>query len=545
MSSDPRKESVAIIGSGAAGIITAHTLLRDGFSRVQILTRDGTPGGVWAKNRVYPGLQINNVHGEYRFSAMRMPPPADGGRLMGDDLSAYMQAFSDKYIKDVIRFNTEVVNIRRDEASSVWFIIVQDMQTGSREVLEFARVVLCTGGCSTAHIPLALADQRGFKGLVIHSVDFSSQMGKILEIVPPVTSKDKESGAPTKSIVVVGGGRSAQDAAAYFANAGRKVSIIFDTADAIVASPMPLPAFIRKSRLLAIMSVHIDLPSRLERFLHNTWLGSKITRGFWSLLSGVSLNALAIPKNSPLRNTRPLFWSISTNDEGIPLPNRFHALVNSGKISVIAPAHVDGFGLDGHSLLLADGRSVDADVVVLATGHRSSWTKIFDEKTAELIGIGRQTRDPYSGPDELNYSSLANPPAEVAHYDATRPATYFYNGVVPAKNFTRRDFAVNGAVFTTNVGYTWEVVAHWVSSYFLGDHMNIPRTVEEAYKHTEREIAFVRKRYPEVWPRINESNTGAILFFTWPQYTDRLLREMGLPTMRSGGNWLTWPIQVI
>jgi cation diffusion facilitator CzcD-associated flavoprotein CzcO len=163
MSSDPRKESVAIIGSGAAGIITAHTLLRDGFSRVQILTRDGTPGGVWANNRVYPGLQINkydapymsstcsygplypSVHGEYRFSAMRMPPPADGGRLMGDDLSAYMQAFSDKYIKDVIRFNTEVVNIRRDEASSVWFIIVQDMQTGSREVLEFARVVLCTG----------------------------------------------------------------------------------------------------------------------------------------------------------------------------------------------------------------------------------------------------------------------------------------------------------------------------------------------------------------------------------------------------------------
>lgn len=73
-------------------------------------------------------------------------------------------------------------------------------------------------------------------------------------------------------------------------------------------------------------------------------------------------------------------------------------------------------------------------------------TLVFLEKTAELIGIGRQTRKPYSGPDEVNYLSLANPPPEVAHYDVERPATYFYNGIVPAKNFIRRDFAVNGAV---------------------------------------------------------------------------------------------------
>jgi cation diffusion facilitator CzcD-associated flavoprotein CzcO len=156
---------VAIIGYSAAGIITAHILLHDGFSHVQILTCNGTPGGVWATDRVYPGLQINkyatpqlilsftcsydplytSVHREYNFSAMRMPLPADGGHPMGHELSAYMQAFSNKYIKNVIHFNTEVVNIRRDEASSVWFITVQDMKTGFREVLEFVRVVPCTG----------------------------------------------------------------------------------------------------------------------------------------------------------------------------------------------------------------------------------------------------------------------------------------------------------------------------------------------------------------------------------------------------------------
>jgi dimethylaniline monooxygenase (N-oxide forming) len=52
-------QPVGIIGSGAAALITAHVLLRDGFTAVQLLTRDASPGGVWAKSRVYPGLRIN------------------------------------------------------------------------------------------------------------------------------------------------------------------------------------------------------------------------------------------------------------------------------------------------------------------------------------------------------------------------------------------------------------------------------------------------------------------------------------------------------
>ena len=55
----PTSATVAIIGAGAAGLITAHTLLRDGFEHVQVLTRDPSAGGVWAAKRVYPGLSIN------------------------------------------------------------------------------------------------------------------------------------------------------------------------------------------------------------------------------------------------------------------------------------------------------------------------------------------------------------------------------------------------------------------------------------------------------------------------------------------------------
>lgn len=52
-------KTICIIGSGAAGLITAHTLLRDGFTNVDVITRDSSAGGVWAAERVYPGLVIN------------------------------------------------------------------------------------------------------------------------------------------------------------------------------------------------------------------------------------------------------------------------------------------------------------------------------------------------------------------------------------------------------------------------------------------------------------------------------------------------------
>lgn len=56
---DTRDEPLAVIGAGIAGLITAYTLLQDGFSNVQVLTRDPHPGGTWAKERIYPNLYTN------------------------------------------------------------------------------------------------------------------------------------------------------------------------------------------------------------------------------------------------------------------------------------------------------------------------------------------------------------------------------------------------------------------------------------------------------------------------------------------------------
>ncbi|KAG5728376.1 Dimethylaniline monooxygenase [N-oxide-forming] 2 [Termitomyces sp. T112] len=530
------------LGAGAAGLITAHVLLQDGF-KVQLITRDSSPGGVWARERIYPGLSINNVYGEYRFSPCPMSSPSEaaetGGRLTGDDMCTYMETFAAKFLAGKIKFNTEILGVRKSTGS--WLVTVEDIPSGVQEVLVFSHIVLCTGGCSNPSIPEYLspptAKSQGFCGVVFHSSKLHDHLDEVLNTKPIDSDRNQKDA----SIVVIGGGKSAQDVSAYLANAGRKVTVVFETADAFLAYKKPLPDFIRKSRFLAIFSPHIELKTHLERFLHTTWLGSKIVHFVWKKIIATSLDVYSLPADSPLRHAHSAFWGIRTNDDGCYRPNGFHGLVQSGKIKLVAPARATGFGDDGKSVVLKDGQVLPADAVILATGFKSSWTNLFDSQTAVELGIGRHA--PFNDVHIWDYTSLTDPP--MSHPNSEQWSSSIYRGLVPANNINKRDFAINGAVFTTNNGYTFEVSAHWISSYFLGDRMRLPSTAEEALASAERNSAWMRKRFPTMLPWVNESYSSNLAFWTWPQLVDELLEDMYLPSMRSGGNWLTWPFKVI
>lgn len=68
-----------------------------------------------------------------------------GNRLCGEDMTAYMEKFADTFLAGKIRFETEIVDIRRGRDGSGWEVEVVDLSTGNKEVLSYARVVLCTG----------------------------------------------------------------------------------------------------------------------------------------------------------------------------------------------------------------------------------------------------------------------------------------------------------------------------------------------------------------------------------------------------------------
>ncbi|KAF7974401.1 hypothetical protein HWV62_38268 [Athelia sp. TMB] len=535
--------TVCVIGAGAAGLITAHTLLQDGFD-VTVLTRDPSPGGTWCKERLYPNILINNVHGEYRFSCMPMPAPPNsaetGARLTGEAMNGYMESFADRFLGNTVRYKTEVTRVRRGEAGQGWAITCTNRETQAVEVLKYDKLVLCTGGCSEPRIPAALnpktAAAAAFKGPVLHSSQFRAQLPNLLALAKNTTTPGR--------VVVVGGGKSATDIAAYLTNHNLKVTMVFETADVFLASPMPLPVWIRKSRFLGVLSPDIELRTSIDRFLHTTRLGAFITLGFWSLLTWASLFTFKIPAKSPLRRHQPTFWTLRLNDEGVGHPRRngFYDLVKQGKIELAAPTRAVGYGADGTSVLLSDGRALAADAVVLATGFGSSWAPIFDEATKADLGLGNHPPLPLSTNAEHewdNYTTLASPPPSKANAGAWTSS--LYRGIVPAKRVLARDLA-----FSTNNGLVFETAAHWISSYFLGDSfLRMPASAEEAFESTEREAAYLRRRHPDTLLWVNESYNGLVKFFTWPQFVDELLADMGLRTMRSGGNWLTWPFKVM
>lgn len=79
-----------------------------------------------------------------------MPPPdksaATGGRLSGLDICNYMEKYYELFVKEkaTFKFNTEVVDISRDEGGT-WLVRTENLQTGAKETLKYCRIILGTG----------------------------------------------------------------------------------------------------------------------------------------------------------------------------------------------------------------------------------------------------------------------------------------------------------------------------------------------------------------------------------------------------------------
>ncbi|KAF8189825.1 hypothetical protein K438DRAFT_1971340 [Mycena galopus ATCC 62051] len=95
------------------------------------------------------------------------------------------------------------------------------------------------------------------------------------------------------------------------------------------------------------------------------------------------------------------------------------------------------------------------------------------------------------------------------HEENKEWSSSIYKGIVPA-NIIRRD----GAVHVTNDDYSFEVIAHWISSYFLGNKMKLPQTPEEALEHTEWDARWLRKRHPDLNLSLTEACTSYSVFWT-------------------------------
>jgi dimethylaniline monooxygenase (N-oxide forming) len=89
MASDNTK-TVAVIGAGIAGLVTAKTLAQDGFD-VQVFEKGNDLGGTWALSRTYPGLRTNNTKQTYEFSDHPYPDDTELSPR-ADEVRSYLES---------------------------------------------------------------------------------------------------------------------------------------------------------------------------------------------------------------------------------------------------------------------------------------------------------------------------------------------------------------------------------------------------------------------------------------------------------------------
>ncbi|XP_062201165.1 flavin-containing monooxygenase FMO GS-OX-like 3 isoform X2 [Phragmites australis] len=157
---------LAVIGAGAAGLAAARELRREGHAPV-VFERAAAVGGTWlytppasaadplgaaaTHSSLYASLRTNlprETMGflDFPFSAAA-PGSADPRRFPGhEEVLRYLEAFARRFdLHRLVRFETEVVSVRRDPGGS-WAVTSRKLgEKGSGEEEVYDAVVVCNG----------------------------------------------------------------------------------------------------------------------------------------------------------------------------------------------------------------------------------------------------------------------------------------------------------------------------------------------------------------------------------------------------------------
>jgi cation diffusion facilitator CzcD-associated flavoprotein CzcO len=179
-----RSPDVVVIGAGFGGMSVALELKAAGIDTFTVLERASDVGGVWQAND-YPGAYCDVPSVIYQFSSHLK---SNWSRRFGSqpEIRDYVRQVSvDSGVRDHIRFGAEVVSVTFDDTTNRWTVALAGGETVTADVL-----VPATGQLSQPKLP-DLPGRETFGGAQFHSAEWDHT----------VNLRDKR-------VVVVGGGAS-------------------------------------------------------------------------------------------------------------------------------------------------------------------------------------------------------------------------------------------------------------------------------------------------------------------------------------------------
>ena len=159
------KLKVLIIGAGMSGLLSAIRLQQAGIG-FEIIEKNPDVGGTWLEN-TYPGCRVDNPSHLYGYSFEpnhAWPMHYSTQPVLRD----YFKDCADKYgLRPHIRFNTEVLEARFDEAAKAWRVKIR-RPDGGEETLVASAVISAVGQLNQPKLP-DIPGRDSFKGAAFHS----------------------------------------------------------------------------------------------------------------------------------------------------------------------------------------------------------------------------------------------------------------------------------------------------------------------------------------------------------------------------------------
>jgi 4-hydroxyacetophenone monooxygenase len=362
----PADFKVLVVGAGMVGINAAIKLQQAGFA-YQLIEAEQDVGGTWLVN-TYPGAAVDTESRIYSYS---FEPNASWTKYYpnGPEFLTYLSKVVDKYgVREKIDFGTRVSGAAWDERSAKW--TVKARRDGKELEYEGNVLIVATGPNNGPKFP-DVANMEAFKGKIVHTAQW-----------------DNDLDLTGKRVVLVGAACSGVQVAAAAADAVSELTIVMRQPEYLIPNPNAradvdpleiwamenIPFVAQWKRLQGISSQMQDMrgmimvdPEHREK-----------TGGIGPLNDAIrDMCRNHVESNFP---DDPAMVDLLTPDYPVfakrpILDCNFYDTLKKPNVDLVKGALAS---FDEKAVILADGRRIECDVVVLATGYNMYWGTQFD-----------------------------------------------------------------------------------------------------------------------------------------------------------------------
>nr|XP_039270440.1 flavin-containing monooxygenase 5-like [Styela clava] len=182
-----RKIKVAIIGSGASGLVAIKTCLDEGINPVCFEMQDEI-GGMWnyvpdkyEAGMVYKSTVINTSKEMMCFSDFPIPNNFPN-YMHNTKVQEYFRMYEEKFqLRQHIQFHTKVLSCTKADGfakNGQWKVHTKNVKTGDEKSEYYDGIMVCVGHHAIPHYPLHdFPGIEKFKGKYMHSHDYRDHKG--------------------------------------------------------------------------------------------------------------------------------------------------------------------------------------------------------------------------------------------------------------------------------------------------------------------------------------------------------------------------------